>query len=150
MFEEAVKRIRSINFNQMLDEVLDDQRYFILDLIRSQLIKGKGGDGDLNSYKSKSYVEFKRELGLLGGQSGSNPNYDLFFSGELYRSLIATIKAEYIEIEFASAKLPLVEASTEMTLNDSNVLTLNPVNLQILIDRIKPLIQNKINDNLGI
>lgn len=157
MLKELTERIKSINFNQILDEVLDDERFFILDLIRSQLIKGEGGNGKLDKYawykrkskRSKEWIDYKHEIGLFSG--GGDPEYDLFGdTGELYRSLVATIKAEYIEIEFASAKLPLVEASTEMKLNDSNVLTLDPTNLQILIDRIKPKIQQKINDRIGI
>jgi len=152
MLKEAAERVRSINLNQLFDEVLDDQRYFILDLIRSQLSKGDGGGGALGTYStsglSQDYVDLKFDKGLFQGDSF--PHYDLFFSGELYQSLVVQIKKDYIEIEFASSKLPLVEDATGMELNDSNVLTLNPVNLQLLIDRIKPLIQNRINGYLGI
>ena len=158
MFKEATERVRSIPYVQILDEVLDEQRYFILDLIRfSQLIDGKGGDGDLNEYAwyrngsqlSKEWIDYKHKIGLFIGDG--DPKYDLLGdTGELYNSLIVQIKKDYLDIEFQDSKLPLVEAATSMILNNSNVLTLNPENLQILIDRIEPLIQNKINDHLGI
>ena len=153
MLKELAERVRSIDVNQILDEVLEDEKTFILDLIRSQLIKGEGGDGSLGIYsKSKLgqyYVNLKLDMGLFMGDS--LPNYDLFFSGKLYKSLIMDIRAEYIRTEFTDPKIPLVEESTEMDINSDNsqILGLTEENTQRLIDRIKPKMQNKIHDRIN-
>ena len=154
MLEELTERIRAIDFNRILDEVLESEKTFILDLIRSQLIKGETGKGVLGTYSnsdiSKFYVDKKYNMGLFKGDSF--PNYDLFYSGDLHMSLIVDIRKEFIRIEFTDPKTPLVEESTNMDLNsdESDVLTLNEENLELLRQKIKPIIQKKINDYFGI
>ncbi len=157
MIEELAERIRSIDINQILDEILDDQRLFILDLIRSQLIAGKGGSGDLGQYAwytresllSKGWIDYKHSIGLFIG--GGDPNYDLLGdTGNFYKSLVLTIKASHIETTSLDPKLESIEQSTNMDIINGHVLTLTPENLQALTDRIKPLIQQKINAKFGI
>lgn len=157
MLEKFAERVRSININQILNEVLNDQRFFILDLIRSQLIDAKGGDGNLKDYAwyrkgsllSKWWIEHKHKQGLFPGKG--DPGYDLFGeTGNFYKSLVITIHADRIETASLDPKLPLIEDKTEMDISGGHVLELNQDSLQLLINRIKPLIQNKIRGKLGI
>jgi len=130
-----------------------EQGDFILDLIGSQLIKGDKADGTAIgthtfSPISEQYVELKHKLGLF--QGGSDPDYDLFFSGNFYKSIVLFLKKDFIEVQATDPKVPLIENNLSYNINDSNLLELNPDHLNALQGRIKPLIQNKIREKLGI
>lgn len=153
MLEKLAERVRSIDINDIIDEVLIEQGDFILDLIGSQLIKGNRADGtSIGTYSShplsEQYVELKHKLGLFKG--GSDPSYDLFFEGTFYESIVLFLKKDFIEVQATDPKVPLIESNLDYKINESNLLELSPEHLNILQEKIKPLIQNKINARLGI
>ena len=152
MLEELTERIRSIDFNRILDEVLGGEIDFILGLIRLQLSDGEGGKGGLGSYsgspESDRYVDLKHRLGLFQGKG--DPAFDLFFSGDFYSSLVINIKEAYLETLSTDPKLPSIEKSTKMRIGTGHVLELSEENLEILRQMILPKLQKKINDYFGI
>jgi len=151
--EKLAERIRSINIDNIIDEVLMKQGDFILDLIGSQLLKGNKADGtSIGEYSdhplSEEYVELKRRMGLF--QGGSYPSYDLFFSGEFYQSVVLYLKKDFIDVQSTDPKISLIEGNLGYKINDSNLLVLSPEHLNELQQKIKPLIQQKINAKLGV
>ena len=155
--QEAIERIRSVDFNTILDQVIDEERFFVLDLIRSQLKKGEGGDGELNEYAwyrngsllSKSWIDYKHKIGLFLG--GGDPLYDLLGdTGDFYKSLVITVERDNIKIDSLDPKLDSIEASTGMDIQNGHVLTLSEENLEVLRQRILPKIQSKLRGKLGI
>ena len=152
MLEALANRIGSIDINSIVSLVIDEKRYFILDLIRSQLIEGERGDGTpigiySDSDISRRYVDLKFDMGLF--QGNSYPNYDLFFEGTFYKSLVLTIQGDHIQIDSLDPKLGDIESNI-FDKDISKSLELNAENLQILINEMEPLIQQKINAKFGI
>ena len=146
--DELLGRIGSIDIQLIIDNAIEEEKDFLLDLIRSQLLKGDRADGSAIGYYSKNsekYIDKKYDLGLF--QGGSEPKYDLYFSGDFYRSLIAHTLGDDIEIESTDSKL---EDIMDNTGDLDNALTLNEDNLELFRQRILPIIQNKINGHLGI
>ena len=148
--DELLGRIGSIDIQLIIDNAIEEEKDFLLDLIRSQLLKGERADGSpIGTYSSsklsKYYVEIKYDMGLFQGDSF--PNYDLYFDGTLYRSIIATVNGDNIEVTITDSKLSDVEENTG---NLDDALELNEDNLELFRQRILPIIQNKINGHLGI
>jgi len=153
MLDKLAERVRSIDINQILDEVLEGEKTYILDLIRSQLIRGKKGDGDEIGWYStteagQNYVQFKIDRGLFPEDTGGA--YNLLYEGHFYSSLIINIGANDIEVLSTDSKIGEMAEHLDFDVNNSTLLTLTPENLEILQEKIKPLIQNKINARLGI
>ena len=153
MLEQLTERIRAIDFNRIFDEVLDGERFFILDLIRSQLLKGETGDEYAIGFYSKSeagqdYVQWKTDYGLFPVDTGGK--YNLMLEGHFYDSLIISINPSVIEITSTDSKKSNIEEHLGYGIDSSDLLTLQQDNLQILIERIKPKLQKKINDYFGI
>ena len=148
--DELLGRIGSIDINLLLDQSIEESKDFLLDLIRSQLLKGERSDGSpIGTYSSsklsKYYVEIKYDMGLFQGDSF--PNYDLYFDGTLYRSIIATVNGDNIEVTITDSKLSDVEENTG---NLDNALELNEENLELYRQHLLPILQNKINGHIGI
>ena len=148
--QEAIERIRSIDYDLIFNQAIEEKKNLILDLIRSQLSKGNRVDGSAIGEHtmgviSEKYVELKRSLNLFAG--GSFPKYDLFFEGNYYASLVLNTTNNDIEITSTDPKEPLIEKHTGSL---DNALRLSEEHLGILREELLPIIQNKIRGSLGI
>lgn len=147
---ELGNRLRSINIEKIIDDVLMENETFILDLIRLQLSKGQSGGGMMQTYSyyrdgneiSELYIDWKLDKGLFKGDS--LPHYDLRGeTGDFYNSLKILFKSNYLETLSTDPKLESIEKSTEMNISGGDVLELNKESTDILIQRIKPIIQER-------
>ena len=154
MFERTVGQIRSIDYNSILDQAIDEKRYFILDLIRSQLSKGERSGGDaIGEYATdengfSTYVVMKFEKGLFQGQQGSTtPKVDLLLTGSFYRSLNLTVTKNDIVIEALDSKADKLDDMYNLSSDaGGGALELNEENMIALQKELLPIIQRKLKN----
>ena len=147
--------MESIDIEAIFDAAVEETKDTLLDFIHSQLLSGERKDGSpigmySGSERTKDYIELKLRKGLFAGEALSKSYYDLYFSGEFYRSIIVKVTGDFIEVISTDSKLDEIEDNTGGTGSLDDALELNEMFTEMYAEILKPIIQNKIRNAIGI
>lgn len=126
--EEVAQRFKTLNIYDILDDVIKEEREFILNLNREQMLSGN----DVN--------------GPLTNQYGyHNPTWDLYETGAFQSAMYIQDLGEYFEIDSKDEKTDmLVERLGE------DIFGLSKSNTELLVEYLRPILAKRIKEHLKI
>ena len=144
--EEMISKFEKLDFNKMLDEVLNDLLPQIIDNVLDQLESGYIKDNTSPDYTygmDSEYMKTKASMGIYSMNIA--PRINLKYSGDFYSGFYAIVKKEIIEIGSKDSKANKLE--TEFT---KELFELDSNNMNWLRSEVKPQVQELLRKQLGI
>lgn len=144
--DEMINKFERLDFNKMLDEVLNDLLPQIIDQVLGQLESGYIKDIPSPSYlygNDSEYMKTKASMGIY--DISIAPRINLKYSGDFYSGFYAVVKDKIIEIGSKDSKANKLEKefTSELYEPDSK-------NMDWLRSEVKPEVQALLRKQLAL
>jgi len=144
--EEMISKFEKLDFNKMLDEVLNDLLPQIVDAVTEQLESGYFKDNESHDYSMPGGIEYIKEKSLMGSYDMSiYPRMNLKYEGGFYRGMYAIVKEKIIEIGSKDWKAGKLEKQFT-----SDIYELGSKKMDWLRSEVTPQIQVLLRKQLGL
>lgn len=98
---ELYNRIRSINLDQLKEQIISENEGIAVDMNKDQLEQGLDSNNSyLRAYRSPAYAAYKNQLNPRPGFG----NPDLLLSGDFYKGFTSEIKGDRMQIASSDEK----------------------------------------------
>lgn len=143
---DMANKLKGVDLNKMLDEVLNDLLPQIIDRVLEQLEEGKFKDKVAPSYQMPSGIDYMKEKSLMGSYNMSIlPAMNLKYSGKFHEGFYAIVREKIIEIGSKDSKADNLEYNY-----GSSLYELGTENMDWLINDVRPELQRLSRVELGI
>lgn len=143
---DMANRLKSINLENILDEVLNDLLPQIIDAVLSQLESGQIKNNPAPDYTygmNSEYLKTKASMGIYPMTIA--PRINLKYSGDFYDGFYAVVQKEIIEIWSKDSKSDMLERQFTKELFE-----LDSDNMEWLRNEIRPELQRLLRRELNI
>lgn len=143
--DEMIQKFERLDFNKILDEVLNDLLPQIIDAVTDQLESGYIKDNQSPDYTygtNSEYMKAKASMGIY--DMSIAPRINLKYSGDFYSEFYAVVKEKIIEIGSKDSKANKLEKQFMPQLYE-----LGSKNMDWLKSEVKPEVQILLRKQLG-